>query len=268
MNKTLKLTLLKKALRLTTALLLFTAIVNPAKTHAQKTNIHQTQLWYAYFNNLKFSDKYRLLTDVQERQFIEPVGAQGNFILRTILYRNIGDGWEAGLGSALFFNSPQKIPAASNTVVPEIRPTFDIVNKQKAGNLNLGQRYRIEARFNHEVLDDKLVNGYKFSNFRFRYQFSADYPIIRNAQKKPVISVRAYDEVMVNFGKKIISNTFDQNRIYGGLLYDMNKSFSFELGYLNWFQETSDGKSYYNRNIIRLGINHRINLSKSSDKKG
>jgi len=240
----------------------FSILLLPLTTIAQKEVIHQTQLWYAYFNNLKFSDKYRLLTDVQERYFIEPVGSQGNLIFRSILYRSLGNNWEAGAGMCVFFTSPQKIPSTSDLVVPELRPTIDFIYKQKAGRLNINHRYRFEARYYHAVENDKLADGYDFATFRCRYQFSADYPIIKNKQKKPVLSVRAYDEIFVNFGSKVVSNAFDQNRIYGGLMYDVNKSLTFELGYLNWFQETSDGKTYYNRNIIRFGINHRINLSK------
>jgi hypothetical protein len=239
----------------------------PLTAIAQKEVIHQTQLWFAYFNNLKFSDKYRLLTDVQERYFIEPVGSQGNLIFRSILYRSLGNNWEAGAGMCVFFTSPQKIPSSSDLVVPELRPTVDFIYKQKAGSLNINHRYRFEARYFHAVENDKLADGYDFGTFRCRYQFSADYPIIKNKEKKPVLSVRAYDEIFVNFGSKVVSNAFDQNRIYGGLMYDVNKSLTFELGYLNWFQETSDGKTYYNRNIIRFGINHRINLGKSKGAK-
>lgn len=235
----------------------------PLKTKAQKEILHQTQLWYSYFNNLKFSNKYRLLTDVQERQFIEPVGAQGTFLFRSILYRNLGGGWEAGVGLARFYQSPTKIPTTSTLVVPEWRPTVDFVNKQKAGAVNLSSRFRFEARYYHQVESGKLADGYQFGNFRVRYQFGADYPIIKNSQKRPVVSIRAYDEVMVNFGSKVVANTFDQNRIYGGFIFTVSKSSNLELGYLNWFQETTDGNTYYNRNIFRLGINQTIDLTKS-----
>jgi hypothetical protein len=269
-SKQLKLNLYDKKSKVTTrrmGIAFFSMLLLPLTTIAQKEVMHQTQLWYAYFNNLKFSDKYRLLTDVQERQFIKPVGAQGNLIFRSILYRSLGNNWEAGAGLALFFTSPQKIPSSIDLVVPELRPTIDFTYKQKAGNLNISHRYRFEARYFHDVENNKLSGGYIFGTFRCRYQFSADYPIIKNAQKKPVLSIRAYDEIFVNFGGKIVSNTFDQNRIYGGLMYDVNKSLTLELGYLNWFQETTDGTTYYNRNIIRFGINHRINLSKSKGTK-
>jgi len=259
--------LLKRIIRQTTLAIVFVILIVgiPLKMHAQKNVLNQAQLWYSYFNNLKFSNKYRLLTDVQERQFIKPVGAQGTFLFRSILYRNLGGGWEAGIGLARFYQSPTKIPTSSTLVVPEWRPTVDFVNKQKAGAFNLSQRFRFEARYYHKVDKDKgaLDDGYQFGNFRCRYQFGADYPIIKNSQKKPVVSIRAYDEVMVNFGKNVVSNTFDQNRIYGGFVFNETKSFTFELGYLNWFQETTDGETYYNRNIIRFGINHTIDLSKS-----
>jgi hypothetical protein len=259
--------LLKRTTSRTTLFIVIGALIisMPLKTQAQKTVLNQAQLWYAYFNNLKFSNKYRLLTDIQERQFIEPVGAQGTFLFRSILYRNLGGGWEAGVGLARFYQSPTKIPTTSTLVVPEWRPTVDFVNKQKAGAFNLSQRFRFEARYYHNVTQDKsgLEDGYQFGNFRVRYQFGADYPIVKNSQKKPVISIRAYDEIMANFGSKVVANTFDQNRIYGGFIFTVSKSFNFELGYLNWFQETTDGKTYYNRNIFRLGINQTIDLSKS-----
>jgi len=219
--------LLKRIIMPTTLFIALTALIvsMPLKMQAQKEVLHQTQLWYAYFNNLKFSNKYRLLTDIQERQFIEPVGAQGTFLFRAILYRNLGSGWEAGIGLARFYQSPTKIPSTSTLVVPEWRPTVDFVNKQKAGAFNISQRFRFEARYYHQVESGKLASGYQFGNFRCRYQFGADYPIIKNSQKKPVVSIRAYDEVMVNFGKNVVSNTFDQNRIYGGFVFNASKNF-------------------------------------------
>ncbi|MGI8950537.1 MAG: DUF2490 domain-containing protein [Chitinophagaceae bacterium] len=243
--------------------LCFFFVVLATKTFSQKQKIDQTQLWFAYLNNLKFSDKWRLLTDIQERQFVLPVGAKGNLIFRSILYHNLGSNWEVGAGLALFFTGPQKVPSTSDLVVPELRPTVDFLYKQKAGQLNINHRYRFEARYFHDVANNALDDGFSFGNYRFRYQLSLDYPLIKNAQKKPVVSARVYDEIFLNAGHKIVSNTFDQNRTYAGFVFTASKSFSFELGYLKWFQETSDGKTYFNRDIYRVGINQTINLSKS-----
>lgn len=238
----------------------------PAKMYAQKDTRQQAQVWYAYFNDLKFSNSLRLGTDVQERQFIKPVGAQGSLHFRTILYHNLGHNWEAGTGLGLFFNSPQNIPSSSDLAVPELRPTVDILNRQKAGKLQITNRLRMEARYFHEVQNNELTGGFEFNNFRCRYQVATSYPIIKNEKNKPVVLVKLQDEVMINFGKKIVANTFDQNRFYAGLGFEVFKNCSLELGYLNWFQETSNGTTYYNRNIFRIGINHQVDLSKTKTK--
>lgn len=234
----------------------------PSKLLAQKNIKHQAQLWYAYFNDIKFSNNYRLLTDVQERQFIKPVGAQGSIHFRSILYHNLGNNWEAGAGFGIFLNSPQNIPSTSDLVVPELRPTVDVLNRQKAGKLQISNRLRLEARFHHEVQNNELDGGYEFNNFRCRYQVTTSYPVIKNTKNKPIVNLKVQDEVMINFGKKIVENTFDQNRFYTGLGFDVIHHFSLELGYLNWYQQTSNGTTYYNRNIFRLGINHQLDLSK------
>ena len=49
---------------------------------------------------------------------------------------------------------------------------------------------------------------------------------------------------MFNFGKNIVKNVFDQNRIYIGLNYPMNKNLAFEAGYLNWFQQRPLGTDF------------------------
>jgi hypothetical protein len=72
-----------------------------------------------------------------------------------------------------------------------------------------------------------------------------------------------YDELMINGGKNVLKNTFDQNRIYAALHYGINKNIALELGYLNSFQQRSSGIDYFNRDIIRFTFFHKINLYKA-----
>ena len=65
---------------------------------------------------------------------------------------------------------------------------------------------------------------------------------------------------MFNFGKKIIKNTFDQNRIYAAIHYGLNSNLAFELGYLNSFQRRANGIDYFNRDIIRFSIFHKFKI--------
>ena len=70
---------------------------------------------------------------------------------------------------------------------------------------------------------------------------------------------------MFNVGKKIVKNTFDQNRIYLAVNYKLNASYAFELGYMNWFQQQKSGVDFYNRDILRLSIIHSIDLKKKKN---
>ena len=70
---------------------------------------------------------------------------------------------------------------------------------------------------------------------------------------------------MFNVGKKIVKNTFDQNRIYLAVNYKLNNSYAFELGYMNWFQQQKSGTDFYNRDILRFSIFHSIDLKKKKN---
>jgi hypothetical protein len=65
---------------------------------------------------------------------------------------------------------------------------------------------------------------------------------------------------MVNAGDKIIYNQFDQNRVYAGIEQGLNKKFTIELGYLHWYQQRASGYQFFDRDIIRLTIYHKIKL--------
>ena len=70
------------------------------------------------------------------------------------------------------------------------------------------------------------------------------------------------DEILINAGKSIIKNTFDQNRVYTALQYGANKNIVLELGYLNSFQQRASGIDFFNRDIIRFSFIHKIKLNK------
>ena len=112
--------------------------------------------------------------------------------------------------------------------------------RQKVGRVTFVQRIRNEQRW-HEVLDsDGLVDRIRFSN-RVRFLSSFNVKVFENS-KMPSISIA--DEVHMHFGKEIIYNTFDQNRIFAGLKVPISKNLKFDIGYMLVYQQRYAGNEY------------------------
>ena len=226
----------------------------------QKNVDNQQLLWYGYYNKLQINQNWVLNSEVQERHFYQPL-VQHQLVFRTNLDRRILDDINVSLGFVVFLQSPNDPESESTLMVPELRTDFGFNAKKKYKYFNVNQRFKVEARFFHQTENNELVGGYQFSNFRMRYQLGLDIPLIKKQDAEKLI-LKIKDEVMFNFGKNIVKNVFDQNRIYIGLNYPMNKNLAFEAGYLNWFQQRPSGTDFYNRDIIRFSVFHTINLKK------
>ena len=142
-----------------------------------------------------------------------------------------------------------------------MRPDIGFNTKQKLSFLTVSHHYKAEARFFHDVESDELVGGYSFSNIRLRYQLGFDIPIVKKENKEKII-LKVKDEVMFNVGSKIVKNTFDQNRIYLAVNYALSSKISFEVGYMNRFQQQKTGVDFYKRNIVRFSLFHNLTLKK------
>lgn len=244
-------------------LILVIILMIPQFFLAQKKVENQQLIWYGYYNNLKFNKNWSLNSEIQERQFYNPT-AQHQLVFRTNLERKLVGDWNASVGMTYFLQNPNNPNSESNLTVPELRPDFGFNHKQKLGFVTINHRYKAEARFFHDVENEKLVGGYRFSNFRLRYQLGLDFPVWKKEGKEKLL-LKIKDEIMVNAGNKIVKNTFDQNRIYLAVNYKLNNSYAVELGYMNWFQQQKSGTDFYNRDILRFSLFHSIDLKKKKN---
>ncbi|MBC7745450.1 MAG: DUF2490 domain-containing protein, partial [Flavobacterium sp.] len=144
-------------------------------------------------------------------------------------------------------------------VVPEKRLVQEInLSNPLSNRFTLQQRFRIDERFIRKNNGSDLLDGYAF-NFRFRYKLQANYKINKE-EAKNVTTLKFSDELMINAGSGIIYNQFDQNRIYAGLEQGIIKNISAELGYLHWFQQRATDNQFFDRDIIRLTLHHKIKI--------
>jgi hypothetical protein len=231
---------------------------------AEKNIIHQSLIWYNYIQNLKINDRFTLQTDIQERHFINPL-KQSQFTIRPTFKTAIKNNWDIGIGFCVFLNNSD--PTVSyNLNIPELRPYLEANHQQKFKRVSTLHRFRIESRFFQNTEDEQLRKGFSFNSMRFRYQFGIDILLNKPKDEKHALKLRILDEFMLNFGKNIVYNLFDQNRISLFVQYAPVKAVAIEVGYINWFQQRISGSNFFSRNIFRLGIVHNIVLHKSEKK--
>ncbi|WP_187270068.1 DUF2490 domain-containing protein [Pontibacter qinzhouensis] len=246
-------------MRILFLLLFFFPVLVLAQVQPTKNIQRQDLLWVRYQNQLTISPKLLLQTEIDNRMFHSPM-KQHHLVMRTQGRYMVAEHLQAGLGITYALQYPQDPRSTSDLVVPELRVQHDITLKQKLGKANLNHRYMLEERFIRKVEEQDLLPGYNF-NFRFRYRLQVEVPLVKKETED--LGLVVYDEAMLNFGKTIGKNVFDQNRMYAGVKWGVTEALALELGYLYWFQQRSSGVDFYSREIARLSIYHKVTLKRN-----
>jgi hypothetical protein len=217
--------------------------------------IKQPMMWTRITNTLVIDSHWYVYAEADNRVFLDPVAeSQALFRLmgRYVLNPNI----EFGLGGVSSLGFPNDPKASPRLLIPEWRACVDMTFRQKFGKVvSVAHRYVFENRFTHNATSKDLTDGYKYSaRFRYRAQFDFLLWKKKNQSLKFILS----DEIMLQAGKGIVYNVFDQNRAYAALNYEPLKWLAFEAGYLNLFQQRSTGKDFYNRHIFRFSVFTKI----------
>lgn len=236
--------------------LLFVSVFCRGQT--EKNIDHQSILWTRYYNQLLVNEKWSLHTEFDNRLFLKPV-QENLYVIRVQTRYKINEHLETGIGFAYFSVATQNPELSYDFNIPEYRGQQDLTWKFNISKITLNQRFQIEERFIHKSNKESLVPGTTFS-WRFRYRLQADYIFWK--KENQYLKIILSDEIMFNAGNSIVKNTFDQNRIYAAVQYGLNKSIAVELGYLNSYQRRANGIDYFNRDIVRFSIFHKIKVQK------
>jgi hypothetical protein len=151
---------------------------------------------------------------------------------------------------------------SSTLIIPEHRPWQQVQWHTKYGRNRTMQYIRLEERFRRKPTADSVnFSGHNF-NWRLRYNFLWQIPLVRSAIDKGDFSFILSDEAHVAFGKEIVYNYFDQNRFFAGFAYHLNPIDNIQLGYLNVFQQLPAGNRYRTIHAGRIAYFHNLDLRK------
>ncbi len=221
------------------AWVLFAHAVLPGLALAQsdKEVIHNQQVWASLNSTVRLSDDWGFVADVHVRRndfLAEP----SFYFVRLGANRWLSDRLTLTLGYAHMWLPPAQ--EDWQTWSGENRVYQQLQYVGTAGRLGTLHRVRNEQRWKQVVEGDALTGETAFSD-RVRYLVSLWLPV---SQSSSLLALVVSDEVLLQFGHGIVMNTFDQNRLFAGVKVGLSQGWSFDLGYMQVFQQKPSGYQY------------------------
>lgn len=133
---------------------------------------------------------------------------------------------------------------------------------EKFPKLNAFFRLRLEQRFFNTVVDGKSLND-DFMNHRLRFLISVGFPFKEGGKTEFMLA----DEIHLNFGKEVVYNTFNQNRLTVGIKHKLSDQWKFDLGYMMVYQQSAIGDVYDLNHTLRLFFYGNFDLRKDKSSK-
>lgn len=242
------------------ALALATSIAaRPQSVEAQETIRHtedQKAAWLAFTGINPISAKWRLLTEVQIRQYDAGRQPMQRFF-RTGLLRVLTPGTRAGAGYLFAHTYPPEefVPIVTRFSEHRMFEQFDM--NATTGRFAWNHRYRLEQRWLERLgttgADSAKHLGWNYSN-RFRYMARLTTAPGGGAPKDGKPYFTAYDEIFLSFGRIVRYNVFDQNRAFAGVGYQWSPKIRAELGYMNQFVLRSNGTDAERNHTLLLAF--------------
>jgi hypothetical protein len=246
----------KSLLALGAAFLALSALGQPPA----KETVHVGQVWLAYFNQARLSQRWGIWTDFHLRTRTQMVGGLNLGIARAALIYHLGDQTRLMAGYAYIHFFPNE--DHPGIFQPEHRPWQMVQWQAQYPKVRTTQAVRLEQRFRRRLKNDsEWADGYLF-NYRLRLNLLAQFPLSKSGLVPHTFSVVLANEVFLNFGQEIVYNYFDQNRFFLGSSYQFSKQSSLQFGYMNIFQQLPAGNQFRHAHSLRLFYLHNLDWRK------
>jgi len=215
--------------------------------------IRDNSVWVGYFSHIKLKGKWAINSDLQYRTR-NGISQSSQLLFRSGLSYSFNNKLEVTVGAAHFSFFLKDIKTRG-----EWRPWQEVKVSDQIGNVKISNRFRFEQRFNEIVKDGNPSGNYLF-NWRFRHRIDIRVPFNKENENGNNVYGILGNELMINAGDNIQVNYFDQNRLYVGLNYEINKKISVQLQYTHIWQLTSSAKEMNFINVLRFNFYHTISI--------
>jgi hypothetical protein len=222
----------------------------------KKNYVQNSNAWFMYFGDHKFSSKWGLHVEAQLRRN-DIISKPQQLLLRTGLNYHLSDNAFITVGYCFVETYPYgELPVKAS--YPENRFWEQLQIKTQLKSIEWTNRLRLEQRFSKlPVLEGSSYKpGTAIYTNRFRLLNRFSIPLKGKSIIDKSFYISCYDEVFINFGKQVALNVFDQNRAYLAFGYKIKNLGRLEMGYM--FQSIQKG------NAVNMEQNHTLQLGLSS----
>lgn len=223
--------------------------------------------WFVYNGNHQLGKRWQLHTEYQWRR-TELIRSWQQSLARLGLMYKLTDRVKVSGGYTFFTTYPYgNYPVADQGVpTPESRLYEDIQVDDKLGILKLTHRFRLEQRWQGigDETNPRHIVRWEYEN-RARYQIAGEFPLKGPTIDDGEVYVNFFDELFIGFGRNVEQNVFNQNRISGGLGYQIRDSFRLELNYLYQISQHPEVEPITGKPVFELNNGFRLNVQYDLD---
>jgi hypothetical protein len=238
----------------------------PSRAQSPRLNDFHSLAWFVYTGDHKIADKWALHTEYQWRR-VDLVRDPQQQLARVGLVRTLTSRVKVA-GGYTYFQSHRygDYAEVAGRAEPENRLYEDVSLSDKLGRLGLSQRIRLEQRWlgSRDQTGNGPVERWRYQN-RIRYQLEVQFPLQGPAIDDKEFYLTAFDEVFLGFGQNVGLNVFNQNRLSGGVGYQLSKAASLELNYLYQVRSHSKADAASGQPVVELNNGFRLNVSYDLD---
>lgn len=237
--------------------------------YGQNTALHEyadnLNGWLMFFGDHKVSETWGVHLEAQFRRNALLANPQQLLLRSGVNYYFASNKVMATAGYAFVKTYPYgDFPVKAE--FPEHRIWEQVQIKTSLAPLEWVSRFRLEQRFSYLPVASNASGKYEpgdavYTN-RFRLLNRFALPFKGKVIKDNSLYAAVYDEFLLNFGKNVAENIFDQNRLYFALGYQFPGIGKLELGYLNQIIQKPDGVRVERNRTLQFGFSSTIDFFK------
>lgn len=234
-------------------------------TQAQQADVPQeksidntTGLWVGLYTKYRIKEKLFYYGEYHYRRRNDFIKDMAQVYLRFGLTYLVNKNTEltGGIVTPFYWAGNYEPNAGIDKIVPQFRFWEQLLLVQHIDRLKLYHQFRFEQRWRRDFVEESPFE----LTHRFRYRITAYYPLNRPKLLPKTLYLSFYEEILMQAGKTITYDHFEDNRVFLGLGYIVNENIQIQAGYMWTFRHNGSPYQYESRHIPRLSVYHNFDF--------